>query len=177
MCCWITGENRGGTEMKSLQNQQRWRGREERQASRRNGYRCSCWVGNKTWSHQINSTTNSTKNSTGNLLQKRNFFGGFRYYFETICGTGNSTRNSTKIILQQNGPTELRGRLSSLKQHNPTHNTWPPFSLFLHHNNCIPTSICCSPICHAPSLKMPRQDKSLMARFWLARLGRLMTTQ
>jgi hypothetical protein len=32
------------------------------------------------------------------------FFGGFRYYFGTICGTRNSTQNSTKIILQQNGP-------------------------------------------------------------------------
>ncbi len=32
------------------------------------------------------------------------FFGGFWYYFGTICGTGNNTRNSTKIILQQNGP-------------------------------------------------------------------------
>jgi hypothetical protein len=51
-----------------------------------------------------NSTTNSTKNSTGNLLQKCHFFGGFRYYFGTICGTGNSTWNSTKIILRQNGP-------------------------------------------------------------------------
>ncbi len=44
------------------------------------------------------------QNSTGNLLKKRHFFGGFRYYFGTICGTGNSTRNSTKIILQQNEP-------------------------------------------------------------------------
>jgi hypothetical protein len=40
--------------------------------------------------------------------KKAIFFGGFQYYFGTICGTGNSTRNSTKIILQQNEPKYSR---------------------------------------------------------------------
>ncbi len=58
------------------------------------------------WSQDVNTPkkqyNKQYQNRTGNPLKKRHFFGGFRYYFGTICGTGNSTRNSTKM--QQNGP-------------------------------------------------------------------------
>ncbi len=45
------------------------------------------------------------------------FFGGFRYYFGTICGTGNSTQNSTNIILQKNGPKAGANRRRKLFFH------------------------------------------------------------